>query len=109
MNETPVYDLKGLDKEDLNRILDAASEDCHWMLSVYSPRKDTHHVLCLWFQDAEPSEFRDLLQHLALPEQDAAVLAKLYAADYALHNSDIEIMGELARAFRVEATKVLNL
>ena len=109
MSQTPVYDIKDLSGDEQDRLLDAAADACDWMLQVHSPAKGVNHVLCLWFKDGTPSEFRDLMRELCIEPQDAARLAKLYEADYALHQSPIEIMGAYARAFRVNATQDLTL
>lgn len=109
MGDTPYFDLSGLDKDEHDHILDTARQNCDWMLAVYAPGRETHHVLCLWFEDGEPSEFKKLLRSIFAPNNVARALHKLYAADYAMHKSGIDIMGATARAFRVDATRTLEI
>lgn len=109
MNDTPIYDISGIDPEKHDALLDTVSLDADWMLAVHSPGRERHHVLCLWFKDGEPHEFRELLRELHIEDAEADALAKLYATDYAVHKRGITIMGEIARAFTVDATKALDL
>ena len=105
----PVIDLGGTDPEEHDRILDAASLQEDWMLAVHSPGKETFHIVCLSFEDSPVSDFLALLRRFCIAPADTAVLAKLYAADFAVYKSGTEIMGTTARAFRVHATQVINI
>lgn len=98
-----------MDPDDHDRLLDAAALDANWMRAVHSPGRERFHVLCLWFKDGKPHEFRQLLRDLHIEDREADALAKLYSADYAIYKSDIRIMGDIVRAFSENATRALDI
>ena len=71
MSQTPYYDISGLNSEEQHKLLDAAAEDCDWMLQVHSPGKEAYHTLCLWFKDGDADEFRLLLRSLYINRKSA--------------------------------------
>ena len=109
MSRTPYRDISGLNSEEQHKLLDAAAEDWDWMLHVHSPGREAYYTLCLSFKDGDADEFRLLLRSLYIKAKERVLLAKLYEADFALHQADFEIKGKTARVFKLCATRAVDL